>query len=209
METTLVQKRFILIGGISGILATIIYPFIYYLNLGVKVDLLLDLIFGFAMAFTVYGAFRFVRINRDSVSLQIGLLTGILAAFTFLLMSGIIAAMTAPLENVLVKGDQSFVYSLTSRLYTGVDFIWNLLIGISILTFSLAFFKQPRPGKVVAFAGIIVSLVILIFAFIFFPESPEVMNYIGMGPTLPLWHLIVSVLMLLSLKWIKVKEKIL
>lgn len=205
METTEVQKRFILLGAIAAILAAVIYPIVFYGSISLKTDLILELAIGFSIGFVFYGLFRFIRINRDSVCLQVGLLTGILAAFSYVLKSGTFASMTAPLEGILVQGDQSFVYALTNRLYTGINFLWEIFIGASILSISIAFFRQPRPGKVIAVAGLIISLAIIIFSIYTFPEIIPERNPGWVGIVLPVWLLIVGLLMIFSLKWIKVK----
>lgn len=205
METTEIQKRFIIIGAIAAILAAVVYPVAFYTSLSLKTNLILELFLGFSFGFVFYGLFRFIRINRDSVCLQVGMLTGILAAFTYVLKSGTFASMTTPLEGILVQGDQSFVYALTNRLYTGIHFIWEILIGAGIFSISIAFFRQPRPGKVIAAAGIIIALAIIINSIYAFPEIGRHENFSWLGIVLPVWLLIVGLLMIFSQKWIKVK----
>ncbi len=206
METTTIQKRFILTGALTGIAATIIYPVIFYFQLAFKFNLMLNLAFGFSIGFTTYSIFIFNKIHRDSVCLRVGAITGILAAFTYLLKSSVFVAVSAPLEGILVQGDQSFVYGITSRLHIGIAFIWDILIAASILSLSIAFFRQPRPGKIISVAGILFSLVIIVFSIYSFPELLGDMSFTGMGAALPVWHFAVSILMLFSLKWIKVKD---
>ncbi|MGC9342246.1 MAG: hypothetical protein ACP5E3_06070 [Bacteroidales bacterium] len=205
MEATVLQKRWILYGAYAAILSAIIYPVIYYLDISDRIDILTGLLFAFSIGISSIGIFHFGKIHRDGLCLQIGGTLGVIAALIFVLNIVVWHSLKAPLEEVLVKGDQSFVYSLTARIHYGFNFSWEILIAGSILSFGIAFFMQPKPGKVIALLGIVVALVILIFGFYAFPEKPETKNLVGIGPLLPFWHLVVAIFMISSLKWIKDK----
>jgi len=206
MEATVLQKRWILYGAITGILSSMVYPIIYYIKISPRIDLLIGLIFGFCIAITTVGIYQFIRIHHNCMCLQIGGITGILAGFTYILNVTVFQSLHTPLEGILVQGDQSFIYSLTSRIHMGLSLSWEILIACSIFALGVAFFRQPKPGKIIFILGIIEGLIILLFNFYAFPEIPESETFAGLGPFLPIWHLVVSILILSSLKWIKEKS---
>lgn len=205
MEASALQKKWILYGAWSGILAALIYPILYYTDLSFRLDFVLGLVFSFGIGIASVGIFHYVRIHRDGICLQTGFLLGILAAFAYILSISIWHSLNSPMEGILVKGDQSFVYTIINRVHKGISFAWEVLIAASIFAFGVAFFRQPKPGKVIAVLGLIVALVILFFAFFSFPEKPDYLDLVGMGPLLPFWHLVVAIYMINSLKWIKEK----
>lgn len=206
MEATTLQKRWILYGAYSAILSAIIYTIIYYLDISYRVDIIIGVLFAFSIGIASIGIFHFGKIYRDGICLQIGGSLGVIAALTFVLNVVVWYSLRAPLEEILVRGDQSFVYSITARIHYGLNFSWEILIAGSIFSFGIAFFMQPRPGKLIAVLGIVVALVILTFGFYAFPEKPETRNLVGIGPLLPFWHLVVAIFMINSLKWIKDKQ---
>jgi hypothetical protein len=206
MEATVLQKKWILYGAYAAILSAIIYPVIYYLDISLRIDIIAGLLFAFSIGIASIGIFHFGKIHRDGLCLQIGGTLGVIAALTFVLNIVLSHSLKAPLEEILVKGDQSFVYSLTARIHYGFNLSWEILIAGSILSFGIAFFMQPKPGKVIALLGIVVALVILIFGFYAFPEKPETKNLVGIGPLLPFWHLVVAIFMINSMKWIKFNQ---
>lgn len=205
MEATTLQKRWILYGAYAAIVSAIIYPVIYYMDISHRIDIIIGLLFSFSIGIASIGIFHFGKIHRDGICLQTGGILGVIAALIFVLNVVVWQSLKAPLEEILVKGDQSFVYSITSRIHFGLNFSWEILIAGSIFAFGIAFFMQPRPGKLIAVLGIVVALVILIFGFYAFPEKPETKNLVGIGPLLPFWHLVVAIFMINSLKWIKDK----
>jgi hypothetical protein len=172
-----------------------------------RVDLLLGLIFGFSMGITAIGIYLFVKLHRTCICLQVGGVAGVFAAFTYLLNTTVFLALNTPLEGILVQGDQSFVYSLTNRIQLGLSISWEVLLGGSIFAFGVAFFKQPRPGKVISVLGILLAVLIIFTNLYYFPEIQDAKKLLGLGPFLPAWHLLVSILILSSLKWIKVKPE--
>ncbi len=205
MEATKLQKKWILYGAIAGILATIVYLFIYFSEIGARADLLVGLIFGFSIGITAAGIYNFVKINNNCMCLQAGTLIGIFAAFTYILNTTVFESLNTPLEGILVQGDQSFVYSLTNRIQLGLSLSWEILFAASMFAFSVAFFKQPRPGKIISILGILLALLLIFTNIYYFPEVEDGKQLFGLGPMLPAWHLLASIFILSSLRWIKVK----
>lgn len=206
MEATLLQRNWIITGALGGILTSLIYPFIYYIDFPIKINLIIGMFFALSTGMVSYGIFQFAKLHKDCICLQIGMVTGIMAALIFALKTSVEMALQTPLEGVLVQGDQSFVYALNGRIQFGIWFLWDVLIAFSIFAFSVAFTRQPKPGKVIFIIGFFFALIILSFSIYAFPEVPEKINLTGMGPFLPVWHLIVSIFMLISLKWVKIKN---
>jgi len=205
MEATHLQKKWILYGAMAGILATLVYLIIYFLEISARADLLAGLIFGFSIGITTAGIYSFVKLNNNCMCLQAGAVLGIFAAFTYILNTTVFQSLHTPLEGILVQGDQSFVYSLTNRIQLGLSMSWELLFAGSIFALSIAFFKQPRPGKIISLLGILLALLLIFTNIYYFPEVEDAKQFFGLGPLLPAWHLLVSILIINSFRWIKVK----
>ena len=203
MTENQITRSFINIGIVSTIIASILYALYYYLNLSPLLDLVFAMLFALTISLSSNGIYHFIRIHTNRPCLQVGLKLSILAGLVFALTAAVRISLQWPLEGILVQGDQSFTYCLSSRVFMGLEFVWKLLFALGIILLALPAFNHPKLGKILPILGILFGLMIVIVNFISFPERPESVNLTGMGPAAGLWHLLVSIFIILSPSWIK------
>lgn len=202
-----ISLKFIQIGIVFTLLASVIYPIYYYIDLPKKLELLFVLIFACSIALSSTGIYHFIALNKKLPALQAGLIFSLLAALVFAIAGAVRIALQWPLENILVQGDQSFIYALSSRVFLGIEFLWKILFGLGIIFLALPSFNHPKIGKILPLIGIIFGILIIVINWFSFPEMPENENLTGMGPAASLWHLLVVIIIMLSQGWIREKSK--
>ena len=202
MQENKTSAKFIKIGIIFTLLSAISYPVLHYVAMGFKVELLLILIFAFSIAMSATGIYHFLALNKKSPCLELGVRLNILAALVFAIAGSIGISLHSPLEGILVQGDQSFTYALAERILMGLGFTWKMLFGLGLIFLGKASINHPKTGKILPLLGILFGLFILVVNFIAFPIEPENAGMVSMGPFVPIWHVLLTVIMVLSGKWI-------
>lgn len=203
MQENNTSARFIKIGIIFTVLATISYPLRHFVDMGLKVELLLILIFAFSIALSATGIYHFLALNKKSPCLELGIRLNILAALVFAIFGSVAISLQSPLEGILVQGDQSFTYALSERILMGLNFTWKVLFGLGLIFLGKASIGHPKTGKILPILGILIGLFILIVNFYAFPIEPKKAGLIGMGALLPIWHVLLTLIIALSGFWIK------
>ena len=202
MQENKTSAKFIKIGIIFTLLSAITYPVLYYIPMEFSVELLLTLIFAFSIALSATGIYHFLALNKKSPCLELGIRLNILAALVFALSGSIGLSLHSPLEGILVQGNQSFTYALTERILMGFNFTWKMLFGLGLIFLGTASISHPKTGKILALLGILFGLFILVVNFLSFPIEPKNAGMVGMGPLVPIWHILLTVIIALSGKWI-------
>lgn len=199
-------NRFIPAGIIFSFIASIIFPLDYFVDFEIKTELVLLLVFALSIGLSSLGIYYFLELNKKSKVLKIALKLSILSGLVYAISGSVRLGLETPLENILVQGDQSFIYALSARIGTSISFIWKMLFGLGLIFFSLSSFNHPRSGKILSLTGAIMGISILIINFIAFPESVKSLDINGIGPLLPFWNFLAGIIMLLSGKWINNKQ---
>ena len=202
MQENKTSAKFIKIGIIFTVLAAISYPILYYVDLGLKLELLLMLLFAFSIALSAAGIYHFLALNKKSPCLELGIRLNILAALVFAISGSVAISLQSPLEGILVQGDQSFTYALSERILMGLNFTWKMLFGLGLIFLGKASIGHPKTGKILPILGILIGLLILIVNFYAFPIEPKNAGLIGMGALLPIWHVLLTLIMALSGNWV-------
>ncbi len=202
MKDAFYKLKWIRTGSVSGIIAAGLYPLILYVKLPEIIALGFNFAFGLSLALCTYSIYLFSDMNRKSVINDVAAATGIFAAFIFILSSAVNLSLLSPLEGVLVQGNQEFTYTLTSRIHRGMDFLWNILFASSLFLYSLNVYSHPKLGKAITFLGILIALIISGLYLYFFPYSPQSQGLPATSSLTPVWHFVVSLLMIFSGKWI-------
>lgn len=192
-------------GIITSILAAITYPLYYYSDFGIKIELLIILLFSISIALSGIGIYNFLSLHKKRPCLEMGLRLNVMAALVFAIAGSVKIALKIPLEGILVQGDQTLIYTLTGRTVLGILFLWKVLFGLGIVFMAIPGFTHPKTGKIIPSLGILFGLMIIILNFQAFLQSPEQMNLMGVGPFIPAWHLLVAILIALSGNWVNEK----
>lgn len=199
------KSMYIKAGIVMSILAAITYPLYYYWKPGIKIELIIMLLFSLSFAISNVGIYNFLKLHEKRPCLELGFKLSIMSALVFAMAGSIKLSMETPLEGILVQGDQSLLYASLDRIFLSLSFLWKMLFGLGLILFAIPGFSHPKLGKIIPSLGVILGLVMLVINFYSFPYSPEEMNIIALGPLVPVWHLLVAIIILLSGNWTRGK----
>ncbi|MCF8381357.1 MAG: hypothetical protein K9H49_17420 [Bacteroidales bacterium] len=199
------QSAYIKMGIIMSIIAAITYPLHYYWNPEIKIELAIVLLFSLSIAISSVGIYHFLSLHTKRPCLEIGLKLNVLAALIFAIAGSVKLAMETPLEGILIQGNQSLLYALTDRIFMSLSFLWKMLFGFGLILLAVPAFSHPRTGKIIPSLGVLFGLSMLAVNFYSFPFAPEEINMVALGPLVPLWHLLVALIILLSGNWVREK----
>lgn len=86
-------------------------------------------------------------------------------------------------------------------IWLGLDVAWDIYVGLGTLLFGLAAVRHPRLGRLVGSAGVVIAVGLLVLNLYTFPTPPAEAGLVDLGPAVGLWYLVVTVMVLRSLKW--------
>jgi len=84
----------------------------------------------------------------------------------------------------------------------GLDVSWDIYFTLATILLGLAMFTHPRFGKIWGSLTMIIGLSLLILNMWTFPVPPANSGLIDVGPISGIWYLIISIRVLMSLKWV-------
>jgi hypothetical protein len=61
---------------------------------------------------------------------------------------------------------------LINKVHMGLEVAWDVYIFFGTLLFAVSMFKHPKPGKIIASGGIIISIVLIVLIAVSFPVPP-------------------------------------
>jgi hypothetical protein len=82
-----------------------------------------------------------------------------------------------------------------------MDVSWDIFISIGTILFGVAIMRHPRLGKFIGLLGFLIGHFLLVFNLATFPAPPGDAGLIDLGPVLGIWYLVVTILIIRSLKW--------
>lgn len=199
------KSMYIKAGIVMTILAAITYPLYYYWKPGIKIELVVMLIFSISLAISNVGIYNFLKLHEKRPCLELGYKLGIISALVFAMAGTLKLSIETPLEGILVQGDQSFINASIDRIFMSFSFLWKMLFGLGLVLLAITGFSHPRLGKIIPAIGVFLGLLTLVLNIYSFPYSPEEINLVGLGPLVPVWHLLVALIILLAGNWTRGK----
>ncbi len=201
-----IDITWIKIGIIAGFLTTIIYPLLIFAPMPKLLSVILIFAVGPLLSISSVGLYKFVQLHRKTVSLQIAVVSNIVAGTLFCVMLVVQMALRLPmLDHIERTGDES-VREIVKWIWNvdlGLDLSWDLYIALGTFFFALNMLRHPKLGKVVGGIGILVTVAMLGFNICTFPDPPAEAGLLDLGPFVGLWYLVVTILVLRSFKWAK------
>ncbi len=198
------------VGIATGLLACVVYPLLIAVPLPGRLAVVLAAAFGPLLGFASIGLYQFLRYHRKTVSLQIAVVSNIVAGAIVNLM--LVVQMTVRefwrmgLEKAADESAEQALrtaYSAADKVQLGLDVSWDVYIGVGTLLFGLNMLRHPRLGRAVGAAGMLVGAAVLAFNFAAFPVPPADAGSIDVGPLVGLWYLVVTVMLWRSLGWLR------
>ena len=89
----------------------------------------------------------------------------------------------------------------------GLDVAWDVFICLGTLLFALNMIRHPRLGRIIGIIGIALAVGLFALNIYTFPTPPGEAGLFDLGPFVSLWYLVVSIMVLSSLKWARENAK--
>jgi len=153
-----------------------------------------------------FGLYKFVRIARNTITLQIAVVSNIIAGTLFTMMLVVQMALRFPMLDYIGKTGDESVRKLVDWIWNvdlGLDLSWDLFIGLGTFFFAMNMLNHPKLGKILGWTGMVIAAAMLGFNIHTFPDPPGEVGLLDLGPLVGIWYLIVTVQVLRSFKWAK------
>lgn len=206
----LLKLNWIKTGIICGFLATVIYPLLIFVDLPKLLTIFLAAFVGPLLSVASYGLYQFMKLHRKTVTLQVAMVSNIIAGTIFNLMLIVqlarrigIGAYMGSTNNSATTEMLQWISKGVLTVQAGLDVSWDVYIVIGTFFFGLNMLAHPRFGKIFGGIGILLALLLLAFNLYTFPTAPMDAGLIDFGPFVGLWYLAVTAQILRSMKWAK------
>lgn len=186
--------RWVRIGIIAGLLAVISYPLLVFATLPRSVQVLLGATFGPALAVASVALARILQSRRQTPSMELAAVANSLAGA--LVTVEIMVQLAIHYSTVQQPLDPS-VRAHIWDLVLGIDVAFDAFIALGTLLFAVNMLRDPRFGRIIGWIGVLVAVVALYGANIFyFPDPPYTHGFPHVGAITGLWYLAVTVMMI-------------
>ena len=186
------------IGAISGILSIVFY--ISAAAFSFLPDAIARL-FGFSFPLlwiiSYMGLYSFLKQERDSASLQIaylfGIIGGALACTLIVIQQGNIMWHNEAMETATSDGAKSLLKATfrgVNRVQATMDVAFDIFITISWILFGINIARSKSFNVVLGYLGSSIALTLLTLNLYTFPNGPSEAGLIDGGPFLGLWALV-------------------
>ena len=202
-------KRWVKVGFVCGIFAGLSYGISISVSLPGKIAYFLFWAFGPLLCAGAGGFYHFIKYYKNSISLQVGILFLIISGASVTMMGTIQGAVRVIFNNInletatnITKEAWQMAYKCGNAVHLGADIAWDIFIFLSVILLSIAIFKHPRLGWLFAAPGCLIGLLGLGFNLYTFPNNPGTAGLVDLGPFVGIWFSVVSIRVILSLKWL-------
>jgi hypothetical protein len=202
-------KKWIVMGAICGLGATIIYPLLLLVGFPLIVTVVLAATLGILLSLGSIGLFFFLGVFRKTISMHLAALFNIIGGTIFNLMILVQLTVRNYMSAYLKESTNEYSREIISQIWRGVDKVqlgldvaWDVYICTGTFLFALNMFKHPRFGKAFTISGLFISTILLGLNIYSFPVPPDEAGLIDLGPLLGLWYTAVAIRTLLSLNWL-------
>ena len=200
------KLKWIKTGIICGFITVFVFPAMILLDLPVQFALTLAASFGILLLISSIGLYHFISLNKNSVTLQLGVLFNIIASSVVVLMItvqlGLFSGIKAYGQDVQPEV-KTYVFKTTNLTQLSLDVAWDIFISLGTILLAVSMLSHPRLGKIIGGAGIIIGAGLLVLNIYTFPIPPGEAGLIDLGPFTALWYLAVTIMISLSIPWVK------
>ena len=201
-----ITQKWVKLGITCGYLTVIVFPIMVLIDLGVQLALVLAASFGILFLIASIGFYRFISLHKNSVSLQLGVLFNIIACSIVVMMLTVQLGLFSEGKNYgqdIQKDVKTYVFKTVNLTQLSLDVAWDIFISLGTILLALNMLTHPRLGKIIGGIGILIGAALLIFNIYTFPIPPGESGLIDFGPFAAIWYLAVTIMMTVSLKWVK------
>jgi hypothetical protein len=179
-------------GAAAGLATCAVYPLLILVPLPTLPTVLLASSMGPLLGVASWGFREFLNLERRRVAADVAAIANAIAGALFSAM--ILVQLAAGIRNEHPGAD-------TVSVWLGLDVAWDVYIGLGTLLFAICALRHPRLGLVVGIAGIVIATGLLALNLYTFPTPPANAGLVDLGPAVGLWYLVVTILLLSSLRW--------
>jgi len=172
-----------------------------------RISQVLAFAFGPLFMLSSMGLFFVIKAWRDSIHFRIGGLFNIVGTAMITMM--LVVQLTIQdfhqqfkaADRGAVSAEQlKWMFKEVNSVQLGMDVTWDIFISIGTFFLALTLFHHPSISKTFSLLGMILSLLLLAFNLIYFPQPPAEVASIDFGPFVAIWYVILMV-------WLGVKRK--
>ena len=179
-------------GGLCGIAAILAYFGAAFLPLPDAAGLVLAFAFGPLVSIASLGLVHAVEQGTPRVGARIACFLGASAGVTVLAMLTVQQALFAAYGRVPESDpSRAALVELGNAVHFGLDIAWDCLIAASITLFAIHLWRFPTFGKVLSITGMLCGTLLFGINMAAFPDPPDSIGMLDMGPFCALWMLVV------------------
>jgi hypothetical protein len=101
------------------------------------------------------------------------------------------------------KEIKNYVFQMGNLTQMTLDVAWDIFISLGTILFGFSMLSHPRLGKIIGGIGILMGAGLLFLNIYTFPFPPGEAGLIDLGPFTALWYFAVTVMIAVSLGWVK------
>jgi hypothetical protein len=179
-------------GAAAGLATCVVYPLMIFVPLPALPTVLLASSMGPLLGIASWGLREFLNLEKRRRASDLAALSNALAGALFSAM--ILVQLAAGRRNEHPGTD-------AVSIWLGLDVAWDVYIGLGTLLFAVCALRHPRLGVIVGVAGVAIAAGLLALNLYTFPTPPAEAGLVDLGPAVGLWYLVVTVMLLWSLRW--------
>ncbi|MFZ9003938.1 MAG: hypothetical protein ACO20F_12955 [Robiginitalea sp.] len=188
-------------GGIAGILSVVFYFLVAVLSF-LPDSIALGLAFSFPLLWIIafMGLYQFLKAEKQSASLEIAYLFGIIGAAIACMLLVVQQANfiwhAQAMEQVATEEAQALLKATfrgANRVQAGMDVAFDIFITIAWFLFGVNIARSAHFNKLLGWLGCLIAAGLLTLNMITFPTAPAEAGLFDLGPFLGIWALVVYI----------------
>ena len=202
--------QWIKLGAVCGIVTTLIYPLLIFVEMPAIVTTALAAVMGPLLILASIGLYQVIKVHKQTVTMQMAVLFNIIAGAILNLMFMVQLTVHQYMQGYLKEATNEYAKEMFRMIWKGVDkvprgidFSWDVFLSAGIFFFALNLLTHPRFGKIWGWLGMSFAILLIYFNFVSFPVPPGEAGLVDFGPAIGLWYLAVAIRVLFSMKWIE------
>jgi hypothetical protein len=189
--------EWIKLGGVFGLASIVICAIMLTTTLPDVASAVLAAAFGPLLSLGSYGLYRLLALNRNSVSLQVAVVSNAIAGA---LVTAMLMVQLAVRSGGRASVDD-FLWTKFRRVDLGLDVAWDVYIVLGTFLFAWNMLRHPRFGPILGGIGLVLAGGLAVLNLATFPTPPGSAGLVDLGPLVALWYAAVSFQVLRSRRW--------
>jgi hypothetical protein len=188
-------------GGIAGILSIVFYFSVAVFSF-LPDSIALSLAFSFPLLWIIafMGLYQFLKAEKQSASLEIGYLFGIIGAAMACMLLVVQQANfiwhAEAMEQAATQEAQALLKATfrgANRVQAGMDVAFDIFITIAWFLFGVNIARSAHFNRLLGWLGCLLAAGLLTLNMITFPTAPAESGLFDLGPFLGIWALVVYI----------------